>query len=347
MKRKSIIFCMILILSCCAGCAAGAVQQTEQEPLAQCNFFAMNTYITMQANGPQGAAALEKAEAFVHQSESRFSVTDGKSEIYAANHSKGQPVLVSSDTAELLSFALSMAEETGGALDPTIYPVLTAWGFTTEERRVPSQAEIDALLPAVDYQQITISEGQLRVPQGAAIDLGAVAKGYIGDGVTALLKEHGVTSALLNLGGNVQVIGGKPDGTFWRVGVRDPFSEQNLGVLEVKNAAVVTSGGYQNYFIGEDGQVYRHILDPKTGRPAQNGLASVTVVASEGKRCDALSTALFVMGQEAALDYWRETGGFELILVTEDRHVYVTAGLENVFNLGDHAGDFVVEVVEA
>lgn len=342
-RIKSPLFFLSLLL--CAGC--GAVTAPAQTEMAEHSFFAMNTYITMQAGGVEVEAVLREAEELVLQLEGQLSVTDENSEIYAANHSEGQPVPVSTDTEEIISFALSMAEETSGALDPTVYPVLTAWGFTTEERRVPTQSEIDALLPLVDYKQIRLSEGQLTVPQGAAVDLGAVAKGYTGDRVAAFLKEQGVTSALINLGGNVQAVGEKPDGSPWRIGVRDPFSDQNLGVLEVEDCAVVTSGGYQNYFIGEDGTVYWHILDPETGYPARSGLASVTVVAPEGKRCDALSTALFVMGPEDALDFWRTTGGFELILVTEDRQIYVTPGLADAFTLRENAGDFVVEAVEA
>lgn len=342
-RIRAPLFFLSLLL--CAGC--GAVTAPAQTEPVEHSFFAMNTYITMQASGVESEAVLREAEELILRLENQLSVTDEDSEIYAVNHSEGQSVPISPDTEELLSFALSMAEETGGALDPTVYPVLTAWGFTTEERRVPTQSEIDALLPLVDYKRIRLSEGWLTVPQGAAMDLGAVAKGYTGDRVAAFLKEQGVTSALINLGGNVQAVGGKPDGSLWRIGVRDPFSEQNLGVLEVEDCAVVTSGGYQNYFIGEDGTVYWHILDPETGYPAQSGLASVTVVAPEGKQCDALSTALFVMGPEDALDYWRTAGGFDLILVAEDRHIYVTPGLEDAFTLRENAGDFVVEVVEA
>lgn len=343
-QRKKFPLCFLSLLLC-AGCGIAAASARTQT--AERRFFAMNTYIAIQASGAEAEAALREAEDLVFRLEGQLSVTDAGSEIYAANHSQGQSVPVSPDTEELISFALSMAEKTSGALDPTIYPVLTAWGFTTEERRVPAQSEIDALLPQVDYGQIQLSEGQLTVPQKAAVDLGAVAKGYTGDRVAALLKEQGVTSALINLGGNVQAVGQKPDGSAWRIGVRDPFSEQNLGVLEVEDCAVVTSGGYQNYFFGDDGAVYWHILDPETGYPARTGLASVTVVAPEGKQCDALSTALFVMGLEEALDYWQTTGGFDLILVTEDRHIYVTAGLADTFTLGKNAGDFAVEMVEA
>ena len=184
----------------------------------------------------------------------------------------------------------------------------------------------------------------MTVPSGMALDLGAVAKGYTGDQAAAYIKEQGITSALINLGGNVQAVGTKPDGSLWRIGLRDPFSEGNVGTLTVENSAVVTSGGYQNYFMGEDGQVYWHILDPDTGYPARTGLASVTVVAPEGVKCDALSTALFVMGLDGALDYWRAHGDFELILITEDREFYLTPGLEDTFTLSDNAEGFVLEV---
>ena len=343
MRPRKILCSTLLLLALCAGCGAQADTEVPAEP-SERSFFAMNTYITMQASGTHAEDALEAAEELVLDLEGLLSVTEETSELYEINHSGGQPVAVDETTAELLTFALEMAEETGGALDPTIYPVLTAWGFTTENRQVPAQEKIDRLLPLVDYTQVQIADGMVTLPEGVSLDLGAVAKGYTGDRIARLLEEQGIFSALINLGGNVQAVGGRPDGTPWRIGVRDPFSEGNLGVLEVEDCAVVTSGGYQNYFTGEDGQVYWHILDPDTGYPARTGLASVTVVAPEGVRCDALSTALFVMGADDALDYWREAGGFDLILVTEEREVYITLRLENAFSLN---GDgFTLEVVE-
>ncbi len=338
------IFCpVLLVLALCTGCGSQAGIGATTEP-SERSFFAINTYITMQASGPQAEDALTEAEELVQNLEGLLSVTEESSELYEINHSGGQPAAVSGETAELISFALEMAEDTGGALDPTIYPVLTAWGFTTDSRQVPAQAELDRLLPLVDYTQVQVSDDVVTVPEGMSLDLGAVAKGYTGDQVAQLLRNRDISSALINLGGNVQAVGSRPDGTPWRIGVRDPFSEGNLGVLEAEDCAVVTSGGYQNYFTGEDGQVYWHILDPNTGYPARTGLASVTVVAPEGARCDALSTALFVMGTEGALNYWRETGGFELILVTEDRKVFLTSGLADSFILsGD---EFTLEVVE-
>ena len=166
----------------------------------------------------------------------------------------------------------------------------------------------------MDYQSIQLTGDTVTVPGECQIDLGAVAKGYIGDLVADMLRERGITSVLLNLGGNVQAVGAKPDGSPWRIGVRDPLADGNLGVLEITDQAVVTSGGYERYFTDADGSVYWHILDPQTGYPARNGLISVTVVSSEGKKSDALSTALFVMGTEGAAEYWRTHGSFEMLL---------------------------------
>lgn len=341
MRMKKGILPFFLVMVLCSAC--GSTQPSSSET-AEHSCFAMNTYITMQASGADAARVLNETELLILELEGIFSVTEEESELYALNHSNGQPQTVSSETEELLSFALEIAEETEGSLDPTIYPLLTAWGFTTENRQVPEQEEIRSLLEQVDYTRIRMVDDTVTIPSGMALDLGAVAKGYTGDQAAAYIKEQGITSALINLGGNVQAVGTKPDGSPWRIGLRDPFSEGNVGTLTVENSAVVTSGGYQNYFMGEDGQVYWHILDPDTGYPARTGLASVTVVAPEGVKCDALSTALFVMGLDGALDYWRAHGDFELILITEDREIYLTPGLEDTFTLSDNAEGFVLEV---
>lgn len=184
------------------------------------------------------------------------------------------------------------------------------------------------------YELIEQKENSVIIPDGTQLDFGAVAKGYTGDRVSALMKEeYGVTSALLNLGGNVQAIGRKPDGTPWRIGIRDPYGEDMLGTLEVEDAAVITSGGYERFFAGEDGTIYWHIIDPSTGYPADSGLLSVTVTGQEGTVCDALSTALFVMGADSATAYWKAHAGFDMILVTEQEEIYVTEGIAEQFEI--------------
>lgn len=322
----------LLLAGILTGCSAPAEEM--QQPVER-SLFAMNTYMTFTAYGEDAQAALQEAEECIQQVEGLWSVTDEDSEIYQANHSGGQPVTVSEETAEIISFALEMAQRTGGALDPTIYPVLTAWGFTTDSKQVPSQQQIAQLLEQVGYDRIQINGSELTVPDGMELDLGAVGKGYTADLVTEILRRHGVTSALISLGGNIQSIGSRPDGSDWRLGIRAPWESGNLGVLTVSDAAVVTSGGYENYFDDEQGNIYWHILDPSTGYPADSGLQSVTIVGREGKMCDALSTALFVMGAQSAEQYWRENGGFEMLLVTDSGEILITEGIAENFTLNE------------
>ena len=322
----------ILLVGVLTGCSAPAEEM--QQPVER-SLFAMNTYMTFTAYGEDAQAALQEAEECIQQVEGLWSVTDKDSEIYQANHSGGQPVTVSEETAEIISFALEMAQRTGGALDPTIYPVLTAWGFTTDSKQVPSQQQIAQLLEQVGYDRIQLNGSELTVPDGMELDLGAVGKGYTADLVTEILRRHGVSSALISLGGNIQAIGSRPDGSDWRLGIRAPWESGNLGVLTVSDAAVVTSGGYENYFDDEQGNIYWHILDPSTGYPADSGLQSVTIVGREGKMCDALSTALFVMGAQSAEQYWRENGGFEMLLVTDSGEILITEGIAENFTLNE------------
>lgn len=322
----------LLLAGVLTGCSAPAEEM--QQPVER-SLFAMNTYMTFTAYGEDAQAALQEAEECIQQVEGLWSVTDKDSEIYQANHSGGQPVTVSEETAEIISFALEMAQRTGGALDPTIYPVLTAWGFTTDSKQVPSQQRITRLLEQVGYDRIRLNGTELTVPDGMELDLGAVGKGYTADLVTEILRRHGVTSALISLGGNIQAIGSRPDGSDWRLGIRAPWESGNLGVLTVSDAAVVTSGGYENYFDDEQGNIYWHILDPSTGYPADSGLQSVTIVGREGKMCDALSTALFVMGAQSAEQYWRENGGFEMLLVTDSGEILITEGIAEDFTLNE------------
>ena len=333
MKRLITAVPAVLLLVSCTAC--GSQENTAPSSSeASAGLLAMDTYLNLTAYGENAEAALEQAQNRIQELESLWSVTDEHSEIYAANHSGGAAAAVSRDTANLVRYALDMARQTDGALEPTLYPVLTAWGFTTDRFQIPAREELDRLLERVDYTKVSLQGTTLTVPDGMQLDLGAVGKGYAADEAAAVLRENGVESALLDFGGNILTIGTKPDGSPWRVGVRDPDSEGNWGVLEIADQSVVVSGGYEKYFVGEDGERYWHILDPATGAPARSGLVQTAVVSDESKRCDALSTALFVMGLDSALQYWREHQDFEMILLTEDRTIYMTEGLSDAFSLG-------------
>lgn len=269
-------------------------------------------------------------EALVRELEQKFSVTDPQSEIFLLNQN-GQAEL-SADTAAVLEAGLRIHRETQGAFCLSLYPASSLWGFTKEQKQVPSAAELEQVRPLIDDTKIHPDGKNVSLPQGMELDLGGIAKGYTADLLAILLEEQQVEHYFLSLGGNIQVGGGKPDGSPWRVGIADPDGQEYVGVVELKSGAVVTSGGYQRNF-EQDGKIYHHILDPQTLAPAESGLKSVTIVAPSGTLADGYSTALFVMGEEKALEFCKAQGDVECILITEDNRVVVSDGLKEQFSL--------------
>lgn len=293
--------------------------------------FAMDTVMVFTAKGPRAPAALEEAIAEVQRLDALLSAQNPDSEISRLNAQGRAPV--SEDTAKLLETASEISAGTGGLFDCTIYPLMELWGFPTKMYRVPSEEEMAALLPLVDSATIRVNNGEAELGEGQRIDLGGIAKGYASARVMEIFRAHGISSAMVSLGGNVQTMGERPEGGGWRIGVQDPQGGSEYpAVVEAKDVAVVTSGGYQRYF-ERDGKRYIHILDPRTGRPVESDLLSVTVVSPDGTLADALSTAACVMGLEGAASYWRTHNGFELIMIAEDGSVYMTEGLENVVEI--------------
>ena len=291
--------------------------------------FAMNTVMELTAYGDSGQQVLDQATERIYQLEHLLSVTDENSDISAINHGEGAWVPVSQETFQLLSLALSYGRETQGALDITAYSAVHAWGFTTGEYRVPGPEELAELAARIDYTQVELyPEGcRVRLPQGMQLDLGSIAKGWASD---LLAELAGGEPAIFNLGGNVRTAGDKPDGSPWRIGIQTPEAGSSgyLGVLELTGSqAVITSGGYQRYF-QEDGVTYHHIIDPRTGYPADSGIISATIVSADGTLADALSTALFIMGPEEAETFWQaHQDRFDAILMTDSGQILVTAGL--------------------
>ena len=336
--KKHFISEMLSALLFLTGCSA----ESSPEPV-QGTFFAMDTVMDFTIYGESGL--IDQSESLIASLESLVSVTDANSELYAINQT-GSGTLTGK-ASSLMEQALEICRRTDGALDLSIYPIVRAWGFTTGSYQVPDEAEIQALLPLVDYRKIQYdaATGTVTLPEGMEIDLGSVAKGYAGQLAAQMLREHGVQSALLNLGGNVQTVGAKPDGSPWQIGIKDPQGEDAMMVLSVEDQAVVTSGGYERYF-EQDGQTYWHIMDPSTGHPADSGLISVTIVGDEGVVCDGLSTALFVMGLEKAADLWAQSGDFEAVFVTASGEVYITEGLRDRFALTEQYADTPVSVIE-
>lgn len=343
----SVVCILLLVLS---GCGA----RTEK---ADSQIFAMDTVMSLALYGEKTAfeedsvsqTALEDAIALIYRLQDQLSVTDQNSEIYALDHAKGGWTPLFPTTLALLNDTLDLCAKTDGALDLTAYSAVRAWGFTTGEYRVPDQAELNALAALIDYTALEVDEegAQARLPAEMELDLGAVAKGYTGDCLARMMNDYGIRSALFDLGqSSIQAVGTKPDGSPWRVGIQDPAGDGYLGVLEISNLAMGTSGGYQRYF-EENGQTYWHIMDPETAAPARSGLASVTVVSPSGLVCDGLSTALFVMGLEKGTSFWRDHPelDFDAVFISQDGTISITAGLEQSFALAHEYEDREVVIL--
>ena len=287
MKRFFFLLFLCLPLLLLSGCA-------EKEASREC--FAMDTVMQLRAYGPQAAAALDAAEQEIYRLEGLLSCQDPEAELTRCNTGSET---VSEETAALIQTALDLSAATGGAYDPTLYPLTLAWGFSGGQYRVPDEAELSALLAQTGAEHVQVDGCRVRLDAGTQLDLGGIAKGYTAGRVRKILQDAGVRAAIVSLGGNVAV----------------------------SDACVVTSGGYQRYF-EQDGVRYHHILDPKTGHPAASGLQSVSVVSQDDTLADALSTALFVMGLDAGAALYRAGDlAFEAVFMTDDGSVWITPGL--------------------
>ena len=344
MKRK--LTALLLTLALLPTLAACGEQGTAGETRT---VYAMDTVMNLTVYGEKAASALENAEKELHTlDESILSRTAEGSELSSLNAANGESVSYAADDPlpKLIETALAISEATDGAFDPTLAPVLDAWGFTKDLRRVPSADELAALLAHTGRDKVALEETadgySVALSDGAQLDLGGIAKGYAADLLRAQLEKEGVTSATLDLGGDVFVMGKKSDGSDWRIAVKDPGdTESYLGIVAASDAFIVTSGVYERYF-EENGVRYHHILDPGTGCPAESGLVSVTVVCKNGAWADALSTACFVLGTDKALalrDGLAAQGvAFELVFVTDDGRVLYTGGLAAAFTPNEESG---------
>ena len=321
MKIKFVSLIGILLLT---ACSSGNVSDNYEKTV-----FAMDTVMTLQAYGPNAQKALDDVENEITALDQKLRRGSADSEIYAVNTAGSAEV--SEDTAELINDALSICASTNGAFDISIAPVMDLWGFYNGKFHVPSDTELSDTLALLDYNNVSVNDKTVLVSNGSQIDLGGIAKGYLSSQIIDIMKKNGVSSGIISLGGNVQTLGTKPDGSKWRVAIQDPDDDNSyIGILSISDIAVITSGGYQRFF-EQDGIVYHHIIDPFDGLPAQSGLKSVTIVSADGTLADGLSTALYVMGLDEGTAYWRTHGGFDVIFVTDDNRILITEGIKYFF----------------
>lgn len=288
--------------------------------------FLFDTVIEIQADCDQ--AILDEAKERMLYFENTFSKSIEGSDIYAINHANGAPTEVSKETAELIEIALGYGEASNGLFDISIGGVVDLWDF--QEGVIPDPDVLAEAVTHVDYRKVVLEGTTVTLLDPLAqIDLGGIAKGYIADDVAKLLRNEGCTSAFINLGGNVYALGGKADGSAWRVGLQDPNSARGavLGVVPSIDRSVVTSGINERSFT-EDGVTYHHLLDPTTGMPAQNGLASATIISELSVDGDAFTTITFLMGEEKAKEFLEGYPEMQWLFVDTDGKVTNSPDLE-------------------
>ena len=324
--RYIIVFILLLLFSSC----------NDKKSISN-TFFAMDTTMTVTIYGKNREKAIKECEETIIRFDSLFSVTDSNSDVSRLNNSNNEFVELNSETVEIIKDAITLGEKTDYLFDITISPVVEAWGFYDKTYMVPSNEELEQLIEKVDASAIEINGNKVKLSEGQKIDLGGIAKGYLSDRIKEILTRNKIDKAVISLGGSVLVIGEKDKDILWNVGLEDPFKEQSyMGILTVRDNTIVTSGDYERFFI-ENGTKYHHIFDPNTARPASNGLVSVTVIMPNGTKAEVLSTALFIMGEEKAIEYWKTNRDFEMILINDSREVLGTPNLKDSFSL---SGDY-------
>jgi thiamine biosynthesis lipoprotein len=323
---------MLALLTACDNSAPGPQSETE---------LVLGTTVSITIYDEVPSGAFEEAFARVSEIEARMSTSEedyDSTELLEVNRSAGMsPVEVSDDTFHVVQTGLRYAEITNGLFDITIEPLVNLWGIGTEDEQIPSEQEVRELLPLVDYRNVELDAEANTIfltQEGMGLDVGGIAKGYAADEVARILQEKGVEHALLDFGGNILTVGKKPEGSKWRIGIQSPGRGrgQYLGIATTGPQTIVTSGNYERFFMN-DGTRYHHILDPRDGFPARPGLSSVTVLTQQSMAADALSTGLYVMGLEEGMRFAEDMEQIEAIFVTKDQGVYLSSGLQGVFDV--------------
>jgi len=320
-KRNAVI--LILLITLIASCDNIKPYRVEE---------ALGTYCVITLYEKGKSAVYNDIFSKIRNIENLMSVNIKTSDISRINDNAGiEKVLVDRETFKVIERALFFAELSGGAFDPTVGPLVTLWGIG-RNARVPSQEEIDEILPLINWRNVELDAqaGSVFLKQrGMALDLGAIAKGYAADEAANAAKNYNIKRALIDLGGNIAAVGTNMENSPWRVGIQNPFKErgESLGYLQVTDKTVVTSGVYERYFTA-DGKNYHHIFSPENGYPAQTGLLSVTIITGISMDADALSTALFVMGFEDGIKLLETMPQMEAVFVFEDKSIRTTGGVK-------------------
>ena len=342
-----LIFSFLSILILFTGCNAGS---NKRNTIRSEMNFQLGTLVELSIYEGGSKNIIAEAFALISNLEDKLSRNKELSEVSGININAGiSAVEVSDDTYFIINKSIYYSELSKGFFDITIGPIVSLWGIGTQDAKVPSAAEINSLIGLIDYQKIKLTSSKNMVfleEKGMEIDLGAIAKGFIADKVYELFKEDGVKGAIINLGGDVRLLGRKPDssdGKLFRIGIQDPFEKRGVpvGIYEGENISIVTSGVYERYY-EEDGIKYHHIFDPKTGYPVDNDIMGISVITQEAIDGDAISTSLFFLGSKEALALAEKLKDIEVIIITKDKKIILSKGIGAKFTLINN--DFIIDI---
>lgn len=295
----------------------------QSTPVSDTGFY-FDTVITITLYEEDSKSLLDECMALAGHYEALLSTTVEGSDVWKINANPGTFITVDKDTLSLLQEALSYAEVSDGMVTPSIGALSSLWNFGSDcPQMVPESQAIQNALAHIDYHSIEIQGSRVRLndPE-AVIDLGFIAKGFIADKMKEFLLSKGVTSALINLGGNLVAVGSKPDGTPFKIGIQKPFASSGTAALtlDLTDISVVSSGNYERYF-EKDGRLYHHILSAETGYPVENELSQVTILSPDSTQADALSTLCFILGYEKAVRLLENYPDVQAVFITEDGQI--------------------------
>ncbi len=317
---------LFLLLAACSSETSSAEDTNEAERVS----YQMNTVVLQYWYGENAEIVCDEIEAALSELEEKTSLFIDDSEINEINAAAGEAyVQVSQEVFDILYETKQLCAESDGSFDITIGPLTLLWDIAGDKPQVPEQEEIVEALAKVDYTKLLLNEEDCSVmlaDEGMKIDLGGVVKGYAAKCMEAIAEDYGV-SGYLSIGGNTLVVGEKPDGSSFVVGVRDPLEDANsyFATIDISGYTMASSSAEEIYF-EEDGVKYHHILDPETGYPGETDILQVSVISENGLLADVLSTTIFLKGSEC-LEEYMDRDDCMVLAVTEDLEVYASAGI--------------------
>lgn len=341
MKKLIVILTAVVLMLGTIGCS----KEEPNIPATRTELM-MGTVVkvTLYENGSE--EILDKVFNRVKEIENLVSINQNNTELDKLNENAGiKPIKMSDTSLDIIEKALHYSKMSNGKYDLTIGPLVKLWSIGLPEAKVPTQEEIDETIKKIDYSKVKINKDTKEVfltEEDMLLDLGSIAKGYTADEIVRMLNEENVNSAIIDIGGNIYALGLKEGNKNWRIGIQNPFDKRGniVGALEVSNKTVVTSGIYERY-IEQDGVKYHHILNTSTGYPYETEIAGVSIISDKSIDGDALSTLIFTKGLEEGLEFVENIEGIDAVFVTNDKHVYITKGLKDNFEITNE--EFILE----